>query len=95
MERGGQNLLDMCNPDRNFLPYFNVPDPGAAASDHAWNHNIGRWLDATLRLEETIGWKIPPEREAAMVENLTSTHRRCGSRIDITSVAQSPLGEAP
>lgn len=70
MERGGQNLLDMCNPDRNFLPYFNVPDPGAAASDHAWNHNIGRWLDATLRLEETIGWKIPPEREAAMVENL-------------------------
>jgi hypothetical protein len=70
MQRGGQNLLDCCNPARNYLPYFNVPDPGAAASDHAWNHNIGRWLDALLRLEETIGWKVPPEREKAMVENL-------------------------
>lgn len=70
MELGGQNLLDCCNPQRNYLPYFVVSDPGAAPGDHAWNHNIGRWLDALLRLEEATGWKIPPERLAIMEENL-------------------------
>ena len=70
MELGAQNLLDLGNPERNYLPPFKIPDPGAPAEDHAWNHNIGRWLDAMLRLEKTIGWKIPPEQERAMVENL-------------------------
>jgi len=70
MDLAGQNMLNCCNPERNYLPYFVVPDPGAAGGDHAWNHNIGRWLDALLRLEEATGWKIPPERLAIMEENL-------------------------
>ena len=70
MELGGQNLLDFCNPERNYLPYFLVQNPGEPALDVAWNHNIGRWLDASLRLEEAIGWKIPPERLTVMEENL-------------------------
>lgn len=70
MELGGQNMLDCCNPERNYLPYFTIPDPGAGAKDIAWNHNIGRWLDSLLRLEDTIGWKIPPERLTIMEDNL-------------------------
>ena len=70
MELGAQNILDLGNPERNYLPPFMIPDPGAPAKDHAWNHNIGRWFDALLRLEKTIGWQIPPEQERAMVENL-------------------------
>lgn len=70
MEMGGQNLLYVCNPDLNYLPYFIVPEPGGPGGDHAWNHNIGRWLDAMLRLEDAIGFKIPAEQEKSMVENL-------------------------
>jgi len=63
-------MLDCCNPERNYLPYFTIPDPGAVAKDIAWNHNIGRWLDSLLRLEDTIGWKMPPERLVKMEDNL-------------------------
>ena len=70
MEMGGQNMLDCCNPERNYLPYFTIPDPGAVAKDIAWNHNIGRWFDSLLRLEDTIGWKIPAERLEIMENNL-------------------------
>jgi len=70
MEMGGQNMLDCCNPSRNYLPYFTILDPGTPAKDLAWNHNIGRWLDALLRLENTTGWKIPPERLTIMEDNL-------------------------
>ena len=70
MELGGQNILNMGNPDRNYLPYFRVMGPGEVSHDLAWNHNIGRWWDAMLRLEATIDFKIPAEREKVMVENL-------------------------
>jgi hypothetical protein len=70
MEMGGQNMLDCCNPERNYLPYFTIQDPGAVAKDIAWNHNIGRWLDSLLRLEDAIGWKVPPERLTIMEDNL-------------------------
>ena len=35
-------------------------------------HNIGRWWDAVLRLEEATGFVIPGELEAAML-----THLKC------------------
>ncbi len=70
MQLGGQNLLYICNPDKNYLAYFIVRGPGAPGGDHAWNHNIGRWWDAMLRLEAAIGFQIPSEREKIMVENL-------------------------
>lgn len=70
MEMGGQNMLDCTNPARNYLPYFTILDPGTAAKDLAWNHNIGRWLDSLLRLEDATGWKIPAKRLTIMEENL-------------------------
>ena len=70
LELGGQNLLHICNPEKNYLPYFIVREAGGLGGDHAWNHNIGRWWDAMLRLEEATGFKIPAEREKIMVENL-------------------------
>jgi hypothetical protein len=70
MEMGGQNMLDCCNPARNYLPYFTIFDPGTPGKEHAWNHNIGRWLDCLLRLEATTGWKLPSDRLTIMEENL-------------------------
>ena len=70
MELGGKNILNMGNPDRNYLPYFRVMGPGEVSHDLAWNHNIGRWWDTMLRLEATIDFKVPAEREKVMVENL-------------------------
>ena len=70
MVAGANNMVHCCNPERNYLPYFRVEGPGGKCHDHAWNHNIGRWLDSLLRVEEAVGFEIPPERERIMVENL-------------------------
>jgi len=32
-------------------------------------HDVGRWWDAALRLEQAIGWAIPSDIEAAMLRN--------------------------
>jgi hypothetical protein len=70
MQAGAENMLNCCNPQRNYLPYFRIGSPFGECDDHAWNHNIGRWLDSLLRVEEAIGFKIPPDRERVMLENL-------------------------
>jgi hypothetical protein len=69
----GGNLLAMLDPERNYLPYFNAEvRPDLRAEMKRWwpAHNIGRWWDAVLRLEESIGFEIPPAIETAMMENV-------------------------
>jgi hypothetical protein len=68
----GQNLLGILNPEENYLPYWELSvSPDYKASFNRWwpAHNIGRWLDAMLRLEDAIGFEIPKVIEAAMVQN--------------------------
>ncbi|MFN8448805.1 MAG: hypothetical protein U0521_09490 [Anaerolineae bacterium] len=68
----GNNLLNILNPEDNYLPYWQltVRENYDAAFLRWWPaHNIGRWLDAMLRLEAAIGFQIPPEIDAAMQEN--------------------------
>ena len=68
----GQNLLGILDPDDHYLPYWKLTvKPDYRASLVKWwpAHNIGRWLDAMLRLEEAIGFEIPKVVETAMVEN--------------------------
>ena len=73
MDLAGQNLLDMLNPSRNYLPNFLVSvDRSYQAEMHFFfpEHNIGRWWDAMLRLEDATGFVIPAHIEGAMLENL-------------------------
>ncbi len=68
----GKHLLGILNPEDNYLPYWQLtvkPDYEAAFLRWWPAHNIGRWLDAMLRLEDAIGFEIPPEIDAAMQEN--------------------------
>lgn len=60
LELAGSALLALLDPERDFLPL----DGYEAA------HDLGRWWDAVLRLEETIGFRIPAELEAASLRNL-------------------------
>jgi hypothetical protein len=69
----GQNLLSILNPDENFLPYWEMavsPDYKAGLKRGWPAHNLGRWFDAMLRLEEAIGFEIPKNVERAMTENV-------------------------
>ncbi|CAN5400941.1 hypothetical protein BH11PLA2_BH11PLA2_40790 [soil metagenome] len=75
LELAGQNMLDLLDPDNNYLPYWQliVHKDYRAQFENWWcAHNIGRWLDAMFRLEEAIGFKLPENVVAAMTEN---THR--------------------
>jgi hypothetical protein len=73
MELAGQNLLHCLSPRRNYLPFWSLEvDPDLEAEYNFWwpAHNIGRWWDATLRLEASIGFSVPAHIEAAMLQNL-------------------------
>ncbi|MFN8009428.1 MAG: hypothetical protein U0V70_20830 [Terriglobia bacterium] len=73
MQLAGQNLLTALNPNENYLPYFimKIGKDYKAFYEFTWpSHNIGRWLDALLRLEKATGFVIPVQLEAAMLENL-------------------------
>ena len=75
MELAGENLLANLCPVRNYLPYYLVEidrDYTAYAHFTRPNHNVGRWWDAMLRLEDATGLRIPPDREAPMLNNLYS-----------------------
>ncbi len=68
----GQNLLGMLNPEDHYLPYWELsvnPECGAALNRWWPAHNLGRWLDAMLRLKHTVGFEIPEPIETAMAEN--------------------------
>ena len=75
MELAGRNLVANLCPTRNYLPYWAIEiDSGYGAwARFTWpQHNVGRWWDAMLRLEAATGFRIPPDREAAMLGNLHS-----------------------
>src|SRR5690606_6955675 len=72
LQLAGEHLLGILNPEDHYLPYWQltVKENYEATFLRWWPaHNIGRWLDAMLRLEETLGFKIPAEIDAAMQEN--------------------------
>ncbi len=60
MELAGQCLLAWLDPEKEFLP----------VGGYEVAHNVGRWWDAVLRLEDFIGFVIPAELEGAMLRNL-------------------------
>lgn len=73
MNLAGQNLIHMLSPDNNYLPNFWIfvgNDYQAEIRFFGPGHNIGRWWDALLRLEDATGFKIPRDVEAAMLQNL-------------------------
>ena len=76
MELAGENLLANLAPDHNYMPYWSLwidADLRAFSKAGGAAHNVGRWWDAMLRLEACTGFVIPPQCEAAMLQNL----RRC------------------
>ncbi len=73
MSLAGKNLLGVLSPDHNYLPLWvlNVTPHYEAEFHFGWPaHNLGRWLDAMLRLESATGCKIPYKLESACVKNL-------------------------
>jgi hypothetical protein len=60
MELGAECLLAWLDPDRQDFP----------TGGYEVAHDTGRWWDAMLRLEATLGLLLPADREAAMLRNL-------------------------
>jgi hypothetical protein len=56
----GNALLAMLDPEHDHMP----------TGGYEVAHDLGRWWDAVLRLEEAIGFSIPAELEAASLSNL-------------------------
>ena len=72
IELAGQNLLDCLSAAHGYLPYWNLridDDKKAEFRMRNPNHNIGRWWDALLRLEEATGFVIPAHLEGRMLAN--------------------------
>ena len=76
MELAGQNLIDGLNPYDNYLPLraINMDPKGdfvyASYDGCLPRHDLGRWWDAMLRLEDATGFEIPAHIEGAMLRNL-------------------------
>ena len=60
MELGGEHLLGWLNPERDYLP----------TGSWAITHDLARWWDAMLRLEDATGFVIPGNLEGASLRNL-------------------------
>ena len=60
MELGAECLLAWLDPEKEYFP----------TGGYEVAHDTGRWWDAMLRLEHTLGLPIPADREAAMLRNL-------------------------
>lgn len=56
----GDALLGILDPDNDLMP----------TGGYEVAHDLGRWWDAALRLEEAIQFTIPPQLEAASLRNL-------------------------
>src|SRR5690606_6449063 len=69
----GHNLVAMLDADRNYLPNWRITvrlDNYQSNMAFWWPaHNIGRWWDAILRLEESLGYEVPVTVEKAMIQN--------------------------
>ncbi len=74
MELGGRHLVELLSPDKNYLPYWNItfePQSQDSRFNLGWPaHNLGRWWDAMLRLENATGYMIPAKEEGQMLKNL-------------------------
>lgn len=60
LEMAGDSLLAVLDAEKEWMP----------TGGYEVAHDLGRWWDAVLRLEETIGFVIPTELEAASLKNL-------------------------
>lgn len=60
VELAGHNMLGMLDAENDFMPN----------GGYEVAHDLGRWWDAILRVEECVGFKIPAELEAASLKNL-------------------------
>lgn len=75
MELAGKNLLNALCPTRNYLPYWEMKVDDDYRGRYKFRqscnaHNIGRWWDTMLKLEDAIGFNIPLEAEGGMLQNL-------------------------
>lgn len=69
----GRNLIESLCPEQDYMPYWSLDvtgDYGARLKSQWPAHNLGRWWDAVLKLEEAIGFEIPAAAEAGMLRNL-------------------------
>ena len=72
MEMAGKNLLDCLSAACDYLPYWSLgidDDRRAEFRMTSPNHNIGRWWDAVLRLEDATGFVVPAHLEGGMLGN--------------------------
>ena len=60
LEMAGNALLALLDPEKDLMP----------TGGYEVAHDLGRWWDAMLRLEEAIGFLVPAELEAASLRNL-------------------------
>jgi hypothetical protein len=73
MRLAGENLLNCLDQDNGLIPFWQLTTARdyTAEMRRFWPaHNLGRWWDAMLRLEQAIGFEIPADAEAAMLRNL-------------------------
>ena len=59
-ELGGRAMLAWLDPQDNYMPI----------SGYKPSHDVGRWWDAMMRLEQATGFVIPAPIEAAMLGNV-------------------------
>lgn len=87
----GENLLNILDPDNGYLPYWEgtVHKGVPARLSYGWPaHNLGRWWDAMMRLEEAIGFHVPKKVEEAMEANV----RRFFDNPDVICLEPRPKG---
>jgi len=73
MHLAGLNMIASLNKDSNYIPFFNLEVDREYKGEWKFthtSHNIGRWWDCMLRLEEATGFEIPADIEGAMLVNL-------------------------
>jgi len=73
LELAGRNLINILDPTHQYLPFFKIDinrELCGWALLYSMGHNIGRWWDAMLRLEEATGFVIPADIEAVMLTNI-------------------------
>jgi len=60
VELAGHNMLGLLDAENDYMP----------TGGYEIAHDLGRWWDAILRVEESIDFTIPAELEAASLKNL-------------------------
>lgn len=90
MSLAGNNLIHVLAPQKDYLPYWRMRVDHEYRADLWFRpgcdaHNIGRWWDAMLRLEDAAGFQIPADVEAGMLRNFRRyTDNPWGILLDVT-----------